>query len=168
MTNVHLHLDPFAYKWLSYYLAKPENHPVRKNLRMLLLLMIEPHETGIVKCPEGKKELVIEVKEHNLVGNRQVRTLVDARSAVYIRYEWMVELNRFIYNQIRDEIIRTVALKVADGGEFKDAVHLVLDRYELDDDEYSDETAFKQYQRARTEDPEISKIYRNYRRQKAK
>lgn len=131
--------------------------------------MIRPHETGIVKCPEGKVSISVELAELSQIGSQKVKQkFVDLRSAVFIEESWMSELNKFIENEFVDEIIRTVAIKVESGSEFKDAVFSVLDRYQIDDDEYSEERAFKKYQRMREDDPELARIYRNYKREKNK
>ena len=104
----------------------------------------EPHPNGVLKCPEGMREVQV---EHVARPNENARH--DMRGAMIIPNKKMHLINEFVSTLIDREVNMQVDIYQEVGLQIQDAIHAVMIRYSFEESEYSFDRAYKMNQRAR-------------------
>lgn len=180
-TTITLHLDRHCEKFLRYYFENPatRNLKLARQLRGLVLLLVEPHSTGntgiqdVIRSRTRKLEQMVESQQINQEEyNRRVDELnreyagrvevmvecsaqprwrhrVDLRKAVWIPEAKMSILNELISEMFEREIHITVDLYRDMSLTDKDAILRVFDQYDITDEDYTMDRALRMNRRMR-------------------
>jgi hypothetical protein len=146
MTTITLQLEPAAAKFFSYHhdnVDKPSK--LQKQFRQIVMMLCEVHDTGIIKSTPGT------VTFSTLISVRTTKFGHDARKALFIPEPKMKLLNETLISLLEEEINNTVALYEAHGKMMKEAFQFIMNKYDLDSEDYSYDRMKKMNYRFRTE-----------------
>jgi hypothetical protein len=100
-STITLHLEPHCEKYVRFYFENENDRKCKfsRELKQLILICCEPHASGVVKCPDGLNELLVEHPSQPQDTRRH-----DMRGALHIPDEKMSLINSFISSMIEREI----------------------------------------------------------------
>ena len=136
MTEINLPFSPFAKKYLSHtfgekWLVK-NDQPLGISL-MMGLRMLKPGE----KLYRGAHLYTVIFPQY----------LTDRLGKVYISPQSLLEFEKLIILQFREEMFREIDKAIIGGEKIKDAICSFRDKFDIDEHDKPLSTLFKQYQR---------------------